>query len=198
MSSQMRFPQAARTTLAGLAMLAVTVALTDTARATEAVEKFFGNYVGSGNAVIADGDRREVRDLDVTVERYKNEGFTLKWITVIRDADAGRVGDGVKRREVSENFIPVEDKENVFVLSPEGGLFQKSELPNPLRGDAVRWAAIDGNTMIVYSLAISENGGSELQVYRRALTDKGMTISFMRLQDEIVKVRMSGELVRTQ
>lgn len=52
--------------------------------------------------------------------------------------------------------------------------------------------------MIVYSLAINENGGSELQVYRRSLTDKGMSISFVRLQDEDVKVRMSGELVRTQ
>ena len=52
--------------------------------------------------------------------------------------------------------------------------------------------------MIVYSMAISASGGSELQVYRRSLTDKGMTISFMRLQDEDVKVRMSGDLVRTK
>jgi len=37
-----------------------------------------------------------------------------------------------------------------------------------------------------------------LQVYRRSLTEKGMDIRFMRLQDEDVKVRMSGKLVRTQ
>jgi hypothetical protein len=106
-----------------------------------------------------------------------------------------------RRRQAArgrENFIPVEEKENVFVLSPKGGLFQKSEPPNPLRGDAVRWAAIENNAMTVYSLAINEHGGSELQVYRRSLTDKGMAISFMRLQDEDVKVRMSGNLVRTK
>ena len=67
-----------------------------------------------------------------------------------------------------------------------------------MRGNAVRWAAINGNTMTVYSLAINATGGSELQVYRRSLTDKGMSIRFLRLQDEEVKVRMSGELVRTQ
>ena len=181
-----------------LPALAVMLIASGNAHATEAVEKFFGNYVGSGTAEVLGEDRRESRDLDVALERYKDDGFTLKWITVIRDAEDGRVGDGVKRREVEENFVPVEDKENVFILSPEGGLFQKSELPNPLRGDAVRWAAIDGNAMTVYSLAINATGGSELQVYRRSLIDKGMSIRFLRLQDEEVKVRMSGELVRTQ
>jgi hypothetical protein len=194
----MKFLHVTRTLLAASVFLASGFILAGAAHADETIEKFFGNYVGSGNATIADGDRREVRDLDVTVERFKNEGFTLKWITVIRDENGGRTGTDVKRREVEENFIPVEDKENVFVLSPKGGLFQKSELPNPLRGDAVRWAAIEENSMIVYSMAISASGGSELQVYRRSLTDKGMTISFMRLQDEDVKVRMSGDLVRTK
>jgi len=194
----MKFLHTTRTTLAAAAFVAAGIMLAGGAHADEVVEKFFGNYVGAGSAVILDKDRREIRDLDVTVERFKSDGFTLKWITVIRDENGGRTGADVKRREVEENFIPVEDKENVFVLSPEGGLFQKSELPNPLRGDAVRWAAIEDNAMIVYSMAINEHGGSELQVYRRSLTDKGMSISFMRLQDEDVKVRMSGDLVRTK
>ncbi|MEP4379896.1 MAG: hypothetical protein ABJ215_16540 [Alphaproteobacteria bacterium] len=194
----MNLLHATRTLLATTVFLAAGTILAGGAHANEAVEKFFGNYVGAGNAVVEEDDRREIRDLDVTIERFKNDGFTLKWITVIRDEDGGRTGTEVKRREVEENFIPVEDKDNVFVLSPKGGLFQKSELPNPLRGEAVRWAAVEGNAMTVYSLAINEQGGSELQVYRRSLTDKGMAISFMRLQDEDVKIRMSGELVRTE
>jgi hypothetical protein len=194
----MKFLHATRTLLAASAFLAAGIILSGGARADDVVEKFFGNYVGAGNAVILGKDRRETRDLDVTVERFKNGGFTLKWITVIRDAAGSRTGADVKRREVEENFVPVEDKENVFILSPKGGLFQKSELPNPLHGDAVRWAAIEDNAMTVYSLAINAQGGSELQVYRRSLTDKGMSISFMRLQDEDVKVRMSGDLVRTK
>lgn len=168
------------------------------AQANELIEKFYGSYVGSGSAQVLDAGETEERDLDVTIERFKDDGFTLKWITVVRGANGARTSDDVKRREVEENFVPVEDKENVFIIAPEGGLFQKSELPNPLLGEAVRWAAIKGNDMTVYSLAINQDGGSELQVYRRSLTEKGMDITFMRLQDEEVKVRMSGTLVRTQ
>lgn len=168
------------------------------AQANELIEKFYGSYVGSGSAQVLDAGETEERDLDVTIESFKDDGFTLKWITVVRGANGARTSDDVKRREVEENFVPVEDKENVFIIAPEGGLFQKSELPNPLLGEAVRWAAIKGNDMTVYSLAINQAGGSELQVYRRSLTEKGMDITFMRLQDEEVKVRMSGTLVRTQ
>lgn len=168
------------------------------AQANELIEKFYGSYVGSGSARVLDENAIEERDLDVTVESFKDDGFTLKWITVVRGANGARTGEDVKRREVEEKFVPVEDKENVFILAPTGGLFQKSELPNPLLGEAVRWAAIKGDVMTVYSLAINEAGGSEMQVYRRSLTEKGMDITFMRLQDEDVKVRMSGTLVRTQ
>lgn len=173
-------------------------ALIGPAYAQEDISRFFGTYVGSGNAEnLAQGDK-EVRDLDVTIETFKDDGFTLKWITVVRGEDGARTGDDVKRREVEENFVPAEDRENVYVPAPDGGLFQKAETPNPLDGEAARWAAVEGNAMTVYSLAISEGGGAELQVYRRALTEKGMDISFLRLHDEDVVLRMKGTLVRTQ
>ncbi|MBO21385.1 MAG: hypothetical protein CMM26_03250 [Rhodospirillaceae bacterium] len=75
--------------MTGLAILVATAALTSTAQATEAIEKFFVNHVGAGTAIFTVEYHREVRDLDVTVERYKNEDFTLTWITAIRYADAG-------------------------------------------------------------------------------------------------------------
>ncbi len=163
-----------------LVLLLAAVALP--AQADEDISRFFGTYVGSGNAEnIAQGD-----------------GFVLKWITVVRGEDGARTGEDVKRREVEETFIPAKDRPNVFIPAPNGRLFQKAETPNPLDGEAARWAAIEGNAMTVYSLAISEGGGAELQVYRRALTEKGMDISFLRLHDEDVVLRMKGTLVRTQ
>ena len=168
------------------------------AQADEDISRFFGTYVGSGNAEnIARGDV-EVRDLDVTITAHKDDGFVLKWIRVVRGVDGARTGEDVKRREVEETFIPAKDRPNVFIPAPNGGLFQKAETPNPLDGEAARWAAIEGNAMTVYSLAISEGGGAELQVYRRALTEKGMDISYLRLHDEDVVLRMKGTLVRTQ
>lgn len=166
--------------------------------ASEQLEKFFGSYVGSGTAQRLSDNVTEQRDLDVTVEAYKNNGFTLKWITVVRGADGERAGDDVKRREVEENFVPLEDKENVFILAPKGGLFQKSELPNPLLGAPMRWATIENETMTVYSMKIGDSGASELQVYRRMLTEKGMDVSFLRLHDESVELEMKGTLVRAE
>ncbi len=162
------------------------------------IEKFYGSYVGSGTAKRVLENVSEDRDLDVTVEEYKNGGFTIKWITVVRGPDGARVGEDVKRREVEENFVPLEGKEGVFILAPKGGLFQKAELPNPLRGEPMRWATVEDGAMTVYSMAIGDDGESELQVYRRTLSDKGMDISFLRLRDESVVVEMQGELVRTK
>lgn len=112
----MKLLHATRTLLTATMFVIAGLVLAGSAHANEAVEKFFGNYVGAGSAVILDKGHRETRDLDVTVERYKNDGFTLKWITVIRDEEGGRTGTDVRRREVEESFIPVEDKENVFIL----------------------------------------------------------------------------------
>jgi len=161
-------------------------------------EKFYGSYVGSGTAEQVGEKHTEQRDLDVTVEAYKNDGFTIKWITVVRGTDGARVAEDVKRREVEENFTPFGNKEGVFILAPKGGLFQKAELPNPLRGEPMRWATIEDGAMTVYSMAIGDKGDSELQVYRRTLTEKGMDVSFLRMQDEIVELRMEGTLVRTK
>jgi len=70
------------------------------AQADEDISRFFGTYVGSGNAEnIAQGDV-EVRDLDVTITAHKDDGFVLKWITVVRGEDGARTGEDVKRREV--------------------------------------------------------------------------------------------------
>lgn len=168
------------------------------ALAAEDPEKFYGSYVGSGTAQRVAENVTEQRDLDVTVAEYKNGGFTIKWITVVRGPDGGRVGDDVKRREVEENFIPLEEKDDVYILAPKGGLFQKAELPNPLLGEPMRWATLENGAMTVYSMAIGEAGDSELQVYRRTLTEKGMDVSFLRMRDETIEIKMDGELVRAK
>ena len=75
-------------------------------------------------------------------------------------------------------------------------LFEKAELPNPLRGEAMRWASVDGDRLTVHSLGIVENGGVESQIFHRTLTDSGMDVTFVRMQDDEVLLRVTGELVR--
>ena len=162
------------------------------------LERFFGSYVGSGAAVNVVDNSTDVRDLDVTIEPYKNDGFTLRWITVIREGDAARTDPEVRRRAEEENFLPSEDLAHVYVIAPKGSLFEKAELPNPLRGEAMRWASIDGDRLTVHSLGIVENGGVESQIFHRTLTDTGMDVRFVRMQDDEVLLRVTGELVRAE
>lgn len=160
--------------------------------------KFYGSYVGSGVAENLEENTTERRDLDMTIEPYKNDGFTMNWVTVVRDRIGERTSEDVKRREVEENFLPFHSRENVYVLAPRGGLFTPTELPNPLRGGPARWATIENGAITVYSMAIDDEGASELHIYRRTLTEKGMDMSFLRLQNEKVVVRMTGTLVKTK
>ena len=184
-----------------LTLAAVSVLAFATAGALQAQplsEEFFGSYVGSGTAQNVIDKTSEKRDLDVSVVAYKNNGFTMKWITVVRDSKGSRTGEGVKRREVEENFLPLEGRENVYVLAPKGGLFKRAELPNPLRGEPMRWASVEDKSITVYSIAIDDNGKSEMQVYRRTLSDKGMDVSYLRMLDENIVVTLKGTLARTK
>ena len=161
------------------------------------LDDFFGSYVGGGLAERDDGSTEE-RDMDVSIKSYKNNGFTLSWITVVRDEEGGRTGPGVKRRSVEEDFVPSPDMPGIFVSAPEGGLFSHAELANPLSGDPFRWASLRDNTLAVYSAGINEDGGTELQIYERTLTEEGLDVSFVRLADEHVKVRVDGSLIRAE
>ena len=157
------------------------------------LDDFFGNYVGGGVAERDDGSTEE-RDMDVAISSYKQNGFTLSWITVIRDEAGTRTGPNVKRRAVQEDFVPSPDLPGVYISAPEGGLFSTAELANPMAGDPFRWAFVRNGTLTVYSAGINEYGGSELQIYHRTLTEDGLDVTFVRLADEDVKIRVVGVL----
>ena len=103
--------------------------------AGDLMEPFYGSFVGTGTASYPGTTRSEQRDLDVTIEPAKRGGFTLQWITVTRDEQGGRTGIGVKRRAVRDTFLPYNERQGVYVLQPEDGIFTKARLPNPLSGE---------------------------------------------------------------
>jgi hypothetical protein len=182
-----------------VALFLVAAAVASPASAYEdGLKRFFGAYVGAGIAEQVDKGTQQQRTLDVTIEPYKDNGFTLKWITVMFSPDEANATSSVKRREISESFVPLPDKNGIFIDAPTGGLFSKAELPNPLKGEPMRWAALDGDSLTVYSMAITDTGASEMQVYHRTLTATGLTVRFMRMHDENVMVRLTGDLVKAQ
>ena len=117
---------------------------------------------------------------------------------MIRGPGGERAGPDVRRREIEENFLPYKDLDDIFILAPKGGMFTRAELPNPLEGEPMRWASLHDDTLTIYSLGIAPQGGAELQIYHRTLTEGGMTTDFLRMQDESVVVRVNGNLTRTE
>ncbi len=162
------------------------------------IERFFGNFVGAGTAERPGETTIEQRDMDVSIAAYKGTGFTIKWITVIRGPQGERAGADVRRREIEDDFVLSENLENIFILAPKGGMFTRAKLPNPLEGDPMRWASVDGDTLTIYSLGIAPRGGAELQIYHRTLTETGLKTHFLRMEDEVVVVRVDGELTRIE
>lgn len=186
-----------RALFALLLAIAVAGSIPGQALAEAVLDDFFGNYVGGGLAERDDGSTEE-RDMDVAIAPYKQNGFTLSWVTVVRDEAGTRTGPGVKRRAVEEDFVPSPDQPGVYISAPEGGLFSTTELANPMAGDPFRWASLRNGALTVYSAGISEDGGSELQIYYRTLTEDGLDVSFVRLADEIAKIRVTGTLVKVE
>jgi hypothetical protein len=59
-------------------------------------------------------------------------------------------------------------------------MFGQSEPLDPIKGEPYFWADIHGATLTVRALLIGDDGGYEIQVYRRTLTPDGMALKFTR------------------
>ncbi len=150
------------------------------ASAAERWEPFLGSFVGEA---ITDTDgAHEMRDLEVDVSRTKR-GFRVLWTSVTRREDGS-----VKRKQHSVDFIPSR-REGVFASAMRTNLFGKREALDPMRGDPYVWARIEGDTLSIFSLLISDTGSYSMQVYHRTLIEKGLELDYTRFAE--------GEVVRT-
>jgi hypothetical protein len=182
--------------LTGSLALAGLLASADVHAAAPGLEPFFGAYVGV--AEVEDpktGDVRQ-RDMDIVIEPYQDDGFMVHWINVTL-VDGRRDLPGVERRVQTALFEKADDRD-MYVEVSEKNPFREREETEPMRGDPVRWASIDGNTLHVYAFVVTEDGAYELQIYDRVLTDKGIDIKFQRIVDDEVLRRIVGTTARAQ
>ncbi len=143
------------------------------------VSAFYGTWVGSGisESEVSIYFRITARDLNVTI-RPAGSGFTVSWTTVLRQKGDPK-NPQVTRKSSTVTFVPT-GRPNVW---------RGAENADPLDGGAYAWARIEGNALVVYSMVIRDDGGYELQTYRRTLSGLGMELEFVRVSD--------GEPVRT-
>jgi len=139
----------------------------------QAIARFFGEY--EGRSVQAPNEPLSPRDLSIKIAPHGDNGFSLEWATVIRDAS------GTRRQNYSIDFSP-SDRTGIFASAMHRDTFGHSEPLDPLKGEPYVWADIHGSTLRVHALLITADGGYEMQVYRRTLMEdgKGLALQFSR------------------
>ena len=139
-----------------------------------AITAFIGEYVG--RSIQAPNEPLSPRDLSIKISPHNERGFTLEWTTLIHD------GSGERRQSYSIDFTPSQ-RPGIFASAMHRDAFGHSGPLDPLQGEPYVWAAISDQTLTVHAMLITDDGGYEMQVYRRTLTDKGMSLSFSRNRD---------------
>ena len=158
------------------------------------LQEFYGTYVGTAEVRdLTTGETGE-RHLDIVIEPREPSGFRLHWVSVSL-VDGRRDVPGVERRVQSVLFAPAEESD-FFVEVQEESPFRERGQTLPMRGDPVRWAYLDGDTLHVASFVVLEDGRYELQLYERTLTPTGLDIEFQRLVDGVLLTRIVGHTVR--
>ncbi len=140
------------------------------------IKSFFGNYTGSGAEVVGEG--LSERDLNLVVKPFKEDGFTLIWTSVLRKKD-GRL----KKRSHLINFRPVLNRKGIYTAEMRR---TPSGLPaplDPINGDPYVWAGVQDKLLVVHTFYITDDGGYEIHVYTRKLTQDGMSLHWERVRD---------------
>lgn len=139
------------------------------------VARFFGTYAGKSASV--SGEKVSDRELMVTIKPHEDSGFTVDWTTVIKRRDGE-----VNVKEHSINFYAVK-REGMYASAMRRDVFGHLVPFNPIEGDPYVWAGLEGDTLTVNALYLTDGGGYEMQVYRRTLVENGMHLEFERLRD---------------
>lgn len=151
-----------------------------------AITDFFGTYEGE----TITGGLLTKRDLNIKIEAYKKQGFTISWTTILERSDGT-----VKRKSFSINFNPAKQRPGFFRAAMGRNVFGHDVPLDPLKqNQPYVWASLLADTLTLHALYITEDGGYEIQVFDRTLTETGLKTHFARFRDgEQLKV-ITGEL----
>lgn len=145
------------------------------------IDRFVGNYVGSAEVVSADGSTKS-RDMSVTVDAIKG-GFRVSWTSTTYRSD-GRA----KAKSYTIDFLP-SDRDGVFASAMKRNVFGHDVQLDPMKGEPYVWARIEGDTLSVYSMYVTEEGGYEIQQFDRTLAPGGLELEFQNVRN--------GQILRT-
>ncbi|MCP5372495.1 MAG: hypothetical protein H6907_12260 [Hyphomicrobiales bacterium] len=142
---------------------------------------FYGVYAGEA-AIERDDGSSSMRSLDVVIRPWER-GFSVVWTTIRHRKDGS-----LDRKTHRVNFAPSQ-RDSIYRSAMKSDMFGALVPLDPLKGEPYIWSRIHGKTLTVYALHIRDDGGYEMQVYDRTLTDKGLNLTFSRWREgETVRV----------
>ena len=172
-----------------IVFLSTLLAMAGNAFAADGIKPFVGEY--RGRAISDSGAGLDERDLSVIIKTKGDRGFVVEWTTVSRGSSSGRL----RKKSYDIEFIPTK-RPNIYSSAMKTNVFGGRQAMDPLKGDPFFWARIDGQTLTLFALIITEEGDYEIQVYDRTLIAGGMSLRFSRVRDGEVLKHISGTLER--
>ncbi len=182
---------AARRAAGLLVVLALAVVA---APASAGLDAFFGRYVGDGQLHDLRAGAIEQRDVLTSIAPFGEGGFAVRWSSVVR-VGGRRDVQGVRHLVRTLAFEPARDGD-YFLRAPDYDPFRLREQLEPMSGDALAWATVDGDILDIYVFAVTGTGAGELQRHRRVLTEIGLTLEYTGLVDGVVVTTGAGRMVR--
>jgi hypothetical protein len=152
------------------------------------IEDFFGTY--EGRAISAADQGLSKRDLSIEIREADQGAFIVDWTTVTFAAD------GTPKRKSYSIVFRGTRRDSVFGSAMRNDKFGNRIPLDPLRGDPFVWARLRGQTLTVFALVITDEGGYEMQQYDRTLVPGGLDFRFTRLRNGEPLRMISGSLVR--
>lgn len=152
------------------------------------IEPFVGTY--HGTTIEHAESELKARDLDVII-RKAERGFVVDWSTVIHKPD------GREKAVSQEVEFYATERPDIYGSAMRSGLFGKRIPNDPLKGEPFFWARIVDKTLTIHALYINDEGGYEMQVYKRTLDDDGnLDLIFRRFRDGEQIRDVTGTLTR--
>ncbi len=139
------------------------------------ISRFVGSYVGSADVISADGSKSP-RDMSVTIGETK-EGFRVTWTSTTY-----RANGTAKEKSYTIDFLP-SDRDGVFSSAMKRNVFGHDVQLDPMKGEPYVWGRITGETLSVYSMYVTEEGGYEIQQFDRSLADGGLQLDFQNVRN---------------
>ena len=157
------------------------------------IEPFAGSWKGREvSSVSGETPSPDLLSLEVQGD---TDGFRMSWHDLsARDEGKSRAGS------IDVRFSPT-DRAGVYEYAPNPGslltrMFASPATGNPLKGETLLWARVEGPTLAVYSMMIDMEGGFDLDHYTWTRTGDELHLTFSeRTEDLGVETTFEGELV---